>query len=55
MLVNVVRNYCLSLCIYLVQQTPLHTATENGYKYAVESLVRNEADMSISDHDGVSM
>ena len=54
MLVNVVHNYCLSLYMYVSQRTPLHIATENGYKYTVESLVNKEADISISDHEGVS-
>ena len=53
--INMLRNHCLSLYMYVSQRTPLHIATENGYKYTVESLVKNEADISISDHDGVSM
>ena len=40
--------------LHVSQQTPLHIATENGYKYTVESLVKKEADISISDHEGVS-
>lgn len=40
----------LSLC----QRTPLHTAAGEGYRYTVEHLVKNGADISIKDNKGVS-
>ena len=51
-------NCCLILLIIiviLIQRTPLHIAAREGYRYTVEHLVKNGADISIKDNSGVSV
>ena len=42
-------------CFFFFQQTPLHIASENGYKYTVEALAAEGADISAKDNAGVSI
>ena len=39
---------------FLYQQTPLHTAAAKGHDYTVMCLIKNGADISIKDKNGVS-
>ena len=40
---------------FLYQQTPLHTAVAKGHDYTVICLIKNGADISIKDKNGVSV
>ena len=39
---------------FLFQRTPLHIAAGKGYKYTLECLIKQGADINITDNDGVS-
>ena len=45
----------LRLLFSLYQRTPLHIASKEGYKYTVECLVAEGADINIEDDKGVSV
>ena len=46
--------FSLSLSLSLSQQTPLHTAAEDGNQYTMDGLVKLGADINLKDKDGVS-
>ena len=53
-------NCCLILLIiicyiFLIQRTPLHIAAREGYRFTLEHLVKEGADISIKDNSGVSV
>ena len=49
--------FCLFVCLFvcLYQQTPLHTAAAKGHDNTVLCLIKNGADKSITDKQGVSV
>ena len=41
--------------ISLYQQTPMHSAANEGNEYTIEGLVAQGADINIKDRNGVSL
>lgn len=50
-------SYSSSYCCYIffIQRTPLYIAAREGYRYTVEHLVEEGADISIRDNMNVSV